>query len=384
MKPPSSPPNPRSRESNRAVREPKLMLSDLTEELIWPRVLRAPALALSPNRLISGCVGAFLLTLVIRFYTLLSDSGTADAVDTTSGDALMPSSISTLGDRLMHALMGLDPIELSNTAIDAARLIRDGVMHNPLISVLLGVPIITILTLVGGSISRSAAFEFAQGRFATREETVYFTLRRARQFIGAVAGPIVFSAFVFLLIGLGGLLLSVPVVDLLGAVLYGIGLVLGILATLVLVLHVVALPMIVPALSIEGTDGFDAIQRCYAYVVGRPLRYLLYVLVLTLLGTFAAALFAMLANVSIEMTDSAAGFLANDATDRALTGGGDLGATKEYAHLVIEFWRSIVELLVAGYIISIFFTSATLVYLAVRRICDGQGLTEIWEPVEHN
>ena len=49
-------------------------------------------------------------------------------------------------------------------------------------------------------------------------------------------------------------------------------------------LHLIALPMIVPALSIEGTDAFDAIQRCYAYVIGRPIRYFLYAILLTLVG----------------------------------------------------------------------------------------------------
>lgn len=360
------------------------MLCDLTEELIWPRVLRAPALALSPGRLLSGFVGAFLLILVIRFYTLLSKTDASLAPAENQDQLLMPESITILGERFINALLQLDPVALSNTSIDTATLIRDGIMHNPLVSILLGIPIIAVLSLVGGSISRSTAFEFAQGRFATRDETVYFTLRRARQFIGAIAGPLAFSAAIFFIISLGGLLLSIPVVDMFGAVLYGFGMLLGIVATLVLVLHVVASPMIVPALSIEGTDAFDAIQRCYAYVVGRPLRYLMYVLILTLLGVFAAVLFAMIARVSIEMTDWAAGFFANDATDRALTGEGDLGATKNIAHQIISFWRSFIELLIAGYIISLFFTSATIVYLAVRRICDGQGVTEIWEPVHHN
>lgn len=356
------------------------MLGDLTDELIWPRVLRAPALALSPNRLLSGCVGAFLLILIIRFYNLLSSNGAQDPTQ-SEDPSLMPNSIATLGDRFISALLELDPLALSNASVDTAILIRNGIMHNPLVAILLGLPIIAVLTLVGGSISRSAAFEFAQGRFASRDETVNFTLRRARQFILAIAGPILFSAALFLIIALGGLLLSIPVVDVLGALLYIFGMCMGIIATLVLVLHVVASPMIVPALSIEGTDAFDAIQRCYAYVVGRPLRYLTYVLILTVLGVFAAVLFAMIARVSIEMTDWAAGFLANDATDRALSGQGDLGATKNLAHQIISFWRNIVNLLIAGYIISLFFTSATIVYLAIRRICDGQGLTEIWEPL---
>lgn len=384
MNPQSSTHNQPKSATSKGVREPNIMLCDLTEELIWPRVLRAPALALSPGRLLSGFVGAFLLILVIRFYTLLSKTDATLAPAENQDQLLMPESITMLGERFINALLQLDPVALSNTSIDTATMIRDGIMHNPLVSILLGIPIIAVLSLVGGSISRSTAFEFAQGRFATRDETVYFTLRRARQFIGAIAGPLAFSAAIFFIISLGGLLLSIPVVDMFGAVLYGFGMLLGIVATLVLVLHVVASPMIVPALSIEGTDAFDAIQRCYAYVVGRPLRYLIYVLILTLLGVFAAVLFAMIARVSIEMTDWAAGFIANDATDRALTGEGDLGATKNIAHQIISFWRSFIELLIAGYIISLFFTSATIVYLAVRRICDGQGVTEIWEPVHHN
>jgi hypothetical protein len=263
-------------------------------------------------------------------------------------------------------------------------LLRNTVMQDPQLTLLLGVPIIGVLALAGGAISRSAAFEFAQGRFATREETVHFTLRRALQFVGAVIAPVVFCSVLFLIIALMGLLLSLPVVDLAGAVLYALMLVLGIIATAVLVVHVIALPMIVPALSVEGTDAFDAIHRCYAYVIGRPLRYFSYVLLLCVLGVIAATIAIKLADLSLEMTDWAASFLSNDATQRALTGEGELGATKSFAHKLIETWRSAVHIVVAGYIVSLFYTSATLLYLAIRRICDGQGLSEIWEPVQHD
>ena len=199
----------------------------------------------------------------------------------------------------------------------------------------------------------------------------------------AVLGPVAFSIVVLMIIALGGLLLSVPIVDMLGAAFYGIGLALGIIATAVLMLHVVASPMIIPALAIEGTDAFDAIQRSYAYVIGRPLRYLTYLVLLTLLGVLAVTIFALVARQSVEWTNWAATFLANDATDRALTGNGELGATKKLAHNTIAFWRSIIDIIVAGYIVSVFFTSASLLYLSVRRICDGQGISEIWEPVNH-
>ncbi len=357
------------------------MLSDLTDELIWPRVLRSPALALSPNRLGAGCVSVFLVAVVSYFYNLLR---TAGAEQTIASSSPLPPALESTLSAILGSIIALDPVGLAQAISQSIMLLRNTVMHDPLISLLLGVPIVAVLALAGGTIARSAAFEFAQGRFATREETLYFTLRRARQFVGAVIAPIILCALVLLLISLMGLLLSVPVVDVFGALLYAIMVVLGITATLVLVVHVLALPMLVPALSVEGTDAFDAIQRCYAYVIGRPLRYFTYVILLTALGAIGAGVAVMLANLSLEMTDWAATFIANDATQRAISGQGELGATKNIAHGLIETWIAGVHIIVAGYIVSLFFTSATMLYLAIRRICDGQGLTEIWEPVQHD
>ncbi|MFG0244581.1 MAG: hypothetical protein ACF8MF_00835 [Phycisphaerales bacterium JB052] len=367
--------------SQPSLREPRFMLSDLFDELIWPRVLRAPALALSPNRMLSGCVAVFLVSLVLRLYDLLRGAPNDDSLNTSRAISI---SLGQIGDQTLDGITSLNPVAFSSAATSTATLVRDSVMHNPLLSILLGIPMVAIIALAGGAIARSAAFEFAQGRFASREETLYFTLQRARQFVTAVLGPVAFSILVLMLIALGGLLLSVPIVDILGAVLYGIGLAMGIIATVVLMLHVIAIPMIIPALAIEGTDAFDAIQRSYAYVVGRPLRYLTYIVLLTLLGVLAVTIFALVARQSVEWTNWAATFLANDATDRALTGSGELGATKKLAHSTIAFWRSIIDIIVAGYIVSIFFTSASLLYLSVRRICDGQGVSEIWEPVAHD
>jgi hypothetical protein len=362
------------------------MLSDLVDELIWPKVLRAPALACSPNRLISGCVGVFLISLILNLYSWLrSPHNSSDEQAETSelaqaAESATPS-VTQLIESFMDAIVRLDLIQLAQTVIDTVMVLRYNALHNTWQTLILGILFATVYALVGGSISRSAAFEFAQGRYASREETIHFTLSRARQYFGAIVGPFFFAAILFLIIAIGGLLLSFPIVDLLGSVLYAFGLALGIIATVVLLLHVVALPLIIPALSVEGTDGFDAIQRSYAYVIGRPLRYFSYVLLLSILGFIAATVCAMLANVSQEMTDSAANLFFSHAAESALTGEGDLGATKSLAHGIIEAFRGVLAIIVAGYIASLFFTSSTMLYLAIRRICDGQGITEIWEPV---
>ncbi|MDF1808714.1 MAG: hypothetical protein P1U42_03370 [Phycisphaerales bacterium] len=363
------------------VRQPKVLLSDLTSDLLWIRVLRAPALALAPSRLISGAICAFLLSLILQITVLLTASDT----ESLNGAS---SEIQSVGDRFGYSSMRLyesfrafDPLGVVYSVGNSAYAIRDTVIESPLISLLLGIPLIAVLASCGCAISRSAAIEFAQGRYASRDDTIGYSLQRIRQLVGAVIGPVIFCVCILLLIGLGGLLLSVPVLDVVGSILYAFGLALGILATIVLMLHVFALPLIVPALAVEGTDGFDAIQRSYAYVIGKPLRYLLYSSLFVLLGVVSIAVFTMLAQGSIEMTDWASSLFTNDAATRVLTGGGELGATKGTAHSIISIWRAVVELAIAGYVISFYFTSSTLLYLVIRRICDGQDMNEVWDGV---
>ena len=367
--------------SSPRVRQPSVLLTDLTGDLLWIRILRAPALALAPSRVITGTVCAFLLALVLQISTVFKPEEGSTEISAYAQFMVVGDRLNMIVRNLFESALALDPMRFVQSIWLAAQEIRNIVMQAPLIAITIGLPLIAILAVAGGAISRSAAIEFAQGRFASREDTLGFTLRRIRQYVGAVIGPVLVCTLIFLIIGLGGLLLSVPVLDVVGSVLYGLGLCVGIFATIVLMLHVLALPIIVPALSIEGTDAFDAIQRSYAYVIGRPLRYLLYGLILLFLGIISAAVFTMVASGSIEMTDWAATRFTNDAATRVLSGTGELGATKGAAHSIIEIWRIIIELITAGFVISLFFTSSTLLYLVVRRVCDGQDINEVWDGV---
>jgi len=360
------------------VRQPMVMLSDLSGDLLWTRILRAPALALAPSRLMMGSLCVFLMALVVQLAGIL-----------TSGDGVLSSDsskIQSLSDRfnvvftsIEESASTLDPLGLISSIGMGADAIASSVLQFPLVSLSLGIPLIAILCFAGGAIARSSAIEFAHGRVGSSDDTVGFALSRIRSLVTAIVAPVLFSAVIYLLIALGGLLLSVPVLDVVGSLLYGLGLVLGLVATVVLMLHVLALPLIIPALSVEGTDSFDAIQRSYAYVIARPLRYVLYGVILLLLGVIATSVFTMVGRGAISMSDWAAQFLANRATTRALTGEGDLEATKSTAHAIIQIWRAVFELVIAGYAISLFFTSSTLLYLVVRRVCDGQDIHEVWD-----
>ena len=359
------------------VRQPTVMLADLTGDLLWPRVLRAPALALAPSRLLIGAVCAFLLSIVLT----IAEQFTSDADATSSSLDQAGRQVSMSIASIRASIESMNPELLAQSILGSTIAIRNLVMESPLVALLVGLPMIAILAIAGGAISRSTAIEFAKGRYAAREDTVGFALKRTAQLTGSIAGPIIGCVIVFLLIAVGGLLLSFPVFDVIGSIVYGLMLILGIGATIVLMLHTLALPMIIPALSIEGTDAFDAIQRSYAYVVAKPLRYLLYALLLTLVGTLGAGVFTLIVQSSVDMTDWAARFFANNSTARVLTGEDELGATQGLAHQIVGVWKTLAGLCISGYVISIFFASSSLLYLVARRICDGQDVNEVWDGI---
>jgi len=359
------------------VRQPTVMLADLTGDLLWPRVLRAPALALAPSRLLIGTVCAFLLSIVLT----IAEQFTSDADATSSSLDQAGRQVSMSIASIRASIESMNPELLAQSILGSTIAIRNLVMESPLVALLVGLPMIAILAVAGGAISRSTAIEFAKGRYAAREDTVGFALKRTTQLTGSIAGPIIGCVIVFLLIAVGGLLLSFPVFDVIGSIVYGLMLILGIGATIVLMLHTLALPMIIPALSIEGTDAFDAIQRSYAYVVAKPLRYLLYALLLTLVGTLGAGVFTLIVQSSVDMTDWAARFFANNSTARVLTGEDELGATQGLAHQIVGVWKTLAGLCISGYVISIFFASSSLLYLVARRICDGQDVNEVWDGI---
>ncbi len=138
--------------------------------------------------------------------------------------------------------------------------------------------------------------------------------------------------------------------------------------------------MLVPALMCEGTDAYDAVQRSYAYIIARPLRLLVHAAILLVLGAVSIGLFSGFAAGADALATSAAARLTSDAGVEVLIGAEDLDATQPMAHGIITAWRALRDLTVSGFAFSYFFAAGTVLYLVARRICDGQGITEVWDP----
>ena len=118
--------------------------------------------------------------------------------------------------------------------------------------------------LFGGAISRIA------GLFLTRHEQLGpvagldFSREKILSLTFAPLMPLVGVALLMIPLLLGGLVMRLGVGVLLAGILWPIALLIGFLMTVLLVGLAAGWPLMIPTISTEGTDGFDALSRAYA------------------------------------------------------------------------------------------------------------------------
>ena len=192
----------------------------------------------------------------------------------------------------------------------------------------------------------------------------------------------------------GGFFLMLPWLDVLGGLLYGVALLLGFGVVFLLAGYAAGFSLLVPAVACENCDAADAQQRAYAYVLSHPLHLLGYGFVgITGLavGFVVASLFAVaVLNVTGALLDAATanaavdvsyGFALFDLAPRR-TAALPLQLHSEWSAGLVMLWQTVVVCLVAGYVFSYYFSASMVVYMLMRRVCDGQELDEIWQPGE--
>jgi len=256
----------------------------------------------------------------------------------------------------------------------------------------IAVPSLIFAGIIGGAIARSAAETFV-GRPTPRGVAAFtFAAKRARSFAIVLLAPWAVLGLLYLLNAiLGWLGLSLPWVQVAGAVLGFVGVVGAALIFAVVGAYAVAAPMLPAALACEGTDAIDAVQRVAAYAWGRPGRLLLYGATLLVQGLFlAVVLVGIVGVVNLVAAESLTLWLPNDKGSylRVWLISGEAPFTmsiQETASLkatgrVLGFWGKVPLLLVAGYLASFVFSGGSVWYLLMRLICDGQEPEELWSP----
>jgi len=261
----------------------------------------------------------------------------------------------------------------------------------PWFVVFYGLFALIVISVGGGALCRMSATEVA-GRERLRVADAFdFATRHWVKLVLVPLLPLIVAGIAALVLMLAGFVLFLPVVNVIGAVLYGLGLVFGFLIAFFLILYAASFLMFLPAVAVENCSPADAMQRAFAYLLSRPLHLLGYAtagLAGLAIGYIVVALFA---TTTLNVTGAAASAFTEspvvDATgefrifDLSPTQGNYQREWHEkVGGTIVAIWQGLIVYLVIAYVVSFMFSASTVIYMLMRKLVDEQDYSEIWRP----
>lgn len=250
--------------------------------------------------------------------------------------------------------------------------------------------VLSIGSLIGGAITRRVALEFGRSIEPSLRESLRFSASDFSFYIGA---PLISVVGVGLLLALGRAIAwlgRIPGIgEAVAATLWGLLLLFSLVLALILMGVAAAWPLMIAAHSCEGTDSFDALNRAYNYVFVRP-WYAGWLLLVTLAyGSAVLAFVLWLTGLTVHLSawiaagplsDAALGRITLTAPPLVESATAPPGTTATLAGQIGGLWQHGLASLLTAFVYSFFWTSATLIYLLLRRSVDACDLQRIYVP----
>lgn len=352
--------------------------------MLWVQLLNAGRLALRPARIGLSMLLLLLMALMWWLPTLWLDK------DETPSRWVMEFSGEAFG-RIQGGLLSFDAGMLhagvKELFIDLPSFL---IRHFPWTVGGLAIPTILVWTILGGAITRSAAEEYSQGRRQAWTNSLAFALSKAWSLFFAMVVPMcLIGGLALLIMGGGYVLLRIPGVNIAGGFAYGLLLLGGFLMLLLVIAFALGCGLLLPAVACEGADAIDATQRTYAYVLARPVRTIAFLIVLLLQGMIIAAVLSFIVkNVVHTTADLSSAWLPEETRSAVITAStmreagteeGSPFGLNATTHL-ISLWSAIPGVIAGSILLSFTFSGMTVLYLLLRRVCDGQDVGDLWMP----
>ncbi len=368
----------------------------------WRDIFNCFMVALDLRKLVLAFIGGMLSFLVLGLDAyFLARMMHHDFVErarnvATTGSAF---SIQLFGAEMHIGLQDLPFVNLIGKVLVPA---LATIASDPVLSLAYFVVVILTVSVIwsyfGGAITRIAAIEITKDERIDIQRSLEFVKGRYNSYFWSLAACAVGFLFFFFTNMLVGLLGRewFGLGNLLGIVLmaiYPVALLTGFLMVMMSVGTLFGYPLYYPAISVEGTDMFDAISRGFSYVFSRPWHYIFYQMTALLFGVVSVGFVWTFGGLTIRFAEIsgglgmgsdrfaaiqqyAAGSIDTEALQLALGWGGYFGVLSSFIYLV---WMVIIVGLLASYAISYFFSAQTMIYLLLRKKVDGIEMNEIHE-----
>jgi hypothetical protein len=287
--------------------------------------------------------------------------------------------------------------------------------QRPLYALLYAVFVIGVLAYFGGAICRYVAVRVTLDEDLTLEQATGFAGEKWLQLAGAPL--LLLAAFigVSLLMILGGLVGAIPWLgELFMAAVFPLTLMGGVVLAALTVALLAGFPLIWPTIAVEGSDAADGLLKSGSYVRSRPWSAGFYAILLLTMGALALLVARGLAVLVLKLAHSVSrvgvnffgyGRSSGDEAFGKLDGmwsmpgwgelsllpsldgtpfwgrfglAGELNWSETFCMWMLMIWVFAVVALVAGYLVSFYFSAATGMYLVLRQEVDGVDPREIF------
>ena len=243
--------------------------------------------------------------------------------------------------------------------------------------------------IFGGAIARLTAVEACHQHPQGLHEAARFVRPRVLWLLLAPIIPLVVVGLVWLILaGAGAVLFSIPGLNMVGGLLYGVMLLGGLAAAALLVFTGLGAGLLPASVAVEGTDAFDAVSRVFTFLICRTLRFFGLSAVMLVYGALTTVLVGVVVFAAMWFTQAAAGAWTSGLAD-AVPGGAfgrlpgaaidaEAGGTAQATAWLVGVWARLAFGAWVAYAVSYFFTSQVWIYLLLRREVDGTALEEAW------
>ena len=254
---------------------------------------------------------------------------------------------------------------------------------------------ILMWAIFGGAIARIAAVHFARDEKISVRQALRFSFSKVLSFVFA---PVIMLASVVVcgvLLAVGGLLLDLPwgIGPLIVGCLFIFALLIGAFMTLALFATVGGINLMYPTIAVEGSDSFDAISRSFSYLFAKPWQLIFYTAVALVYGALTFLFCRFFIYIMLGMMHYFLGWWldgraaqfwpeiwppVSDANLAYHLVFPALAVTDRIATVLISIWVYIVLGLLAGFVVSFYFTANTIIYYVMRREVDLTELDDVY------
>jgi hypothetical protein len=250
--------------------------------------------------------------------------------------------------------------------------------------------LLTIWSIFAGSITRSAAVEFAKGDKLGTKESLVFSLKRFWSYFWCPLTPVLGVLFFIACNVIGGLLGKIQIAgEIAVAIGFPLAILSGFLIVFIGVIGFIGFFLMYPTISAEGSDTFDAMSRAYSYVLSRPAHFLSLLISIIVCGTILIFFTSLVACLVMKTTYFTVGIGMGDKFDtiRAFVAGfGDGGTSTvalgsismKFAALMMMLYVVLVKVVVGSVIVAFAGSASTIAYLVLRKDVDGTELFDVY------